>query len=492
MRRCLPLVFAAACVPTEQGELQLGWDRPEVEPGSALAETFADVADRWQVPADLLLALAYIETRMLPAQGEVEFDGQPPPWGLFALRGAVLEEAAALAGRSVEEVKTEPVAQVEAAAARLAALAEEAELPDWARDDALAWRSVVAEFPALDDPEMAEVYAGDVEAVLETGLLVPLEDGGTVLIGKNARFEPTGTTRSGLRASGTVWRPSPNFNSRGGRRPELVIIHTCEGAYAGCVSWLRRSGTGVSAHYVVREDGREVSQLVSETDRAWHIGAAYRSRLNGGRLSSREGISINTLSIGVEHGGFARTRTFDPNMIERSATLVREITSRHGIPRDRYHIVGHGQLQPENRTDPGPNWPWTTYLARINSGSPPPAPPPSNPPPSPPPPPSPSVVTVDNSDRGFSASSRWDRSSWAAGRIGLDYRFRRPESRSDPAIYRAELGRGRYEVFAWVPGNGYHPQVPYIVQHRGGQATVRRSQRTMGWVASGPTTSMPV
>ena len=38
---------------------------------------------------------------------------------------------------------------------------------------------------------------------------------------------------------------------------------------------------------------------------------------------------------------------------------------RHGIPRDSYHIVGHGQLQPWNRTDPGANWPWTDYLDQI-------------------------------------------------------------------------------------------------------------------------------
>jgi hypothetical protein len=31
------------------------------------------------------------------------------------------------------------------------------------------------------------------------------------------------------------------------------------------------------------------------------------------------------------------------------------------------HIVGHGQLQPWNRTDPGRNWPWTSYLAKVNS-----------------------------------------------------------------------------------------------------------------------------
>src|SRR6266705_6882371 len=37
------------------------------------------------------------------------------------------------------------------------------------------------------------------------------------------------------------------------------------------------------------------------------------------------------------------------------------------IPRDWQHIVGHGQLQPANRTDPGPNWPWIPYLHRVQA-----------------------------------------------------------------------------------------------------------------------------
>ena len=36
-----------------------------------------------------------------------------------------------------------------------------------------------------------------------------------------------------------------------------------------------------------------------------------------------------------------------------------------GIPRDRNHILSHGQLQPNNRTDPGRNWPWHAFIARV-------------------------------------------------------------------------------------------------------------------------------
>ena len=57
--------------------------------------------------------------------------------------------------------------------------------------------------------------------------------------------------------------------------PGMVIIHDCEGNYSGCWSYLASSASGVSAHYVVSSNGGEVSQLVREKNRAWHIAATF-------------------------------------------------------------------------------------------------------------------------------------------------------------------------------------------------------------------------
>ena len=112
-----------------------------------------------------------------------------------------------------------------------------------------------------------------------------------------------------------------------------------------------------------------LAQLVDENRRAWHVSANYRASLNGGVLTRYEGVNVNNLSVGIEHGGFASQRTWSPGLINRSVALVRGIVRRHGIPADRYHVVAHGRLQPESRTDPGPNWPWTSYLQSIAGGS---------------------------------------------------------------------------------------------------------------------------
>src|SRR5690606_32510446 len=114
-------------------------------------------------------------------------------------------------------------------------------------------------------------------------------------------------------------------------------------------------------------DGKEISQLVTEANRAWHVAASYNCNLNGGTMCGRQGQSVNTFSIGIEHAGYASQKSFPGGQIEASAKLVCDMTKAHGIPRDRFHIVGHGKLQPYNRTDPGPNWPWSSYISRINT-----------------------------------------------------------------------------------------------------------------------------
>ncbi|MCK6544779.1 N-acetylmuramoyl-L-alanine amidase, partial [Myxococcota bacterium] len=348
-------------------------EAPEVTETSPLAASFVEASSRWNIPVDVLKALAYDQTGLEPATGEIEFEGQPEPWGYFALAGKELERAAALSGRTVEELRGDDLAGIDAAAALLDAYAADVGLAGAERDTVEGWAKVIERFGDLDDREMAAQRATDVLEHLARGVAVPMFDGTTFVINRYTHLDrgpdpdedAFDTSISGLGQSGAIWRPSPNHNSRGNSRVELVVIHTCEGAYTGCVSWLRNSRAGASAHYVVKENGREISQLVDESRRAWHVAASYRPRLNSGRISSRSGQSVNTFSVGIEHGGRAAQRSWPQAQINASVALVRGITARHNIPRDRYHIVAHGRLQPENRTDPGPNWPWSSYLAAI-------------------------------------------------------------------------------------------------------------------------------
>ncbi len=486
------LLFAAGCVPAGDYSGQLAIEAAgEVEESSGLGLTFDEVAEAHRVPSDLLKALAFVETGVEVAVGEVEFEGQAPAFGYFGLRGEELTRAAALIGKSVDEVIGDDALGLTAAAALLSAYGDEAGIDAANRGDPQAWRDAVGKWGGLDE-ELKSGFVNSVMMQLRDGAAVPMEDGSTLVIRKYAvdgvrepeEMSGFGTTESGLGAAGVVWRPSPNYNSRSGSRVDMVVIHTCEGGYSGCASWLRNPRAQASAHYVVREDGREVSQLVDENHRAWHVAASYRKRLNSNQLAGREGQSVNTFSVGIEHGGFARQRSWPAGQISRSVELVRDITRRHNITRDRYHIVAHGRLQPESRTDPGPNWPWTSYIQSIAGGTSTPNPPPSNPPP-----PSGSVITVDNTTAGrFRASARWETSTWASGKVGSNYRYRGAQETSDLAEYKVGVSRaGRYEVFARVPGNGYNTDQPFFVHHRGGKAVVRRNIANQGgkWVSLG-------
>lgn len=309
------------------------------------ANAAAQAARRFRVPLPLLRALADVETGGRNVVSRPEIEGQPSTVGPWALTPAHVARAAAALGVPAARVAREVPLQAEAAAWWLATLAGDP--PDWA--------AAVARFRALPTSEGRAAYAAAV--LRRAGLPIPPAVSA-------ASPAPAGATDY----AGAVWRPSPNF----GPRPNpsdvhLVVIHTCEGSYPGCWSWLTNPEARASAHYVIREDGGEVSQLVRERDRAWHVAARYDCTRNAGHDCARNGQSINDFSVGVEHAGYAAQATWPRAQLDASARLVCDITRRWSIPRDRYHIVGHGQLQPVDRTDPGSGWPWTAYLACVRA-----------------------------------------------------------------------------------------------------------------------------
>ena len=53
---------------------------------------------------------------------------------------------------------------------------------------------------------------------------------------------------------------SPNFSNRS-VPVDLIVVHDCEGSYAGSVSWFSQAQSQVSAHYVLKEDGSEATQM---------------------------------------------------------------------------------------------------------------------------------------------------------------------------------------------------------------------------------------
>jgi N-acetyl-anhydromuramyl-L-alanine amidase AmpD len=290
-------------------------------------------------------------------RGAEEFPGRPAAFGVMALRGTRLERGASLARVTVEAARSDPAANIRAAAALLDAHATETGI-DRSRPE--AWEPVAAWFAGIDVPAARAAYVRQVARV--QGL------GAAAAQAALTQPCPPADTATGRDYATAIWRASPNFNARpaatGGTH--MVIIHTCEGNYTGCWGWLVNPVSRVSAHYVVNEEGTQISQLVLERDRAWHIAALYDCTLNRSHDCSLDGVQSNDFTVGIEHAGFHSQASFPASQIEASAALLCNVTRDRGIPRDWQHVVAHSQLQ-ANKSDPGPNWPWIAYLHRAQA-----------------------------------------------------------------------------------------------------------------------------
>ena len=147
--------------------------------------------------------------------------------------------------------------------------------------------------------------------------------------------------------------PSPNFNVRKAA-VDMVILHYT-GMESGEVALERMCNPDaeVSAHYMVWEDGR-VTRLVEEDQRAWHAGVG----------SWQGDTDLNSHSVGIEivNGGHTfphsdgRLPPYPDAQIEAVIRLTQDIVDRHTIPQSR--IVGHSDIAPDRKIDPGEHFPW--------------------------------------------------------------------------------------------------------------------------------------
>ena len=160
--------------------------------------------------------------------------------------------------------------------------------------------------------------------------------------------------------------PSPNFDARTAP-PSMVVLHyTGMPTGTAALDRLRDPEAKVSAHYLVEEDGR-VFRLVTEERRAWHAGVSFwrgRQNVNG------DSLGIELVNPGHEFG----YRAFPEVQIEAVIGLLADIRSRWSIE-DR-DIVGHSDIAPDRKEDPGELFPWAA-LAEAGHGlwaDPPPAP----------------------------------------------------------------------------------------------------------------------
>ncbi len=143
---------------------------------------------------------------------------------------------------------------------------------------------------------------------------------------------------------------SPNRDARPpGAGIGLVILHyTGMASGAAALARLVDPEARVSAHHLVEEDGT-VHTLVPEAERAWHAGHSFwrgRERLND--LS----IGIELVNPGHAHG----LRPFPAAQLAALEDLLAGIFGRWGL--GPVSVVGHADVAPERKLDPGELFPW--------------------------------------------------------------------------------------------------------------------------------------
>ncbi|MFB7447577.1 N-acetylmuramoyl-L-alanine amidase [Streptomyces sp. NPDC056194] len=306
-----------------------------------------------------------------PGEGPVDATGTDDP------SEHTLQAAAAMIGVSPRTLKRDELQNLRGGAALLASY--QRQITRQMPFDPGSWYGAVAHYSQASDTAAAGRFADGVFEVIRSGRQRVRKDGQRVSLPKTPSVRPTRSQLAslGLRTSAAAAVPEcpSELNCRfvpaaasnyqvsarnsNGMDVDFIVIHDLEGSYDGGVSWFQDPGSGVSAHYVMKADGSEATQMVATKDIAFHAGNYW----------------VNLHGIGVELEGYAAQGPtwFTPAQYKATAALVVYLARRFDVPLDRKHIIGHDNVlpprparAPDAHWDPGPYWDWEKFMALLD------------------------------------------------------------------------------------------------------------------------------
>lgn len=367
----------------------------------SLNTSFERAAAEFDVPVELLQGIAYAESRWqhhLPDAGEPH--GAPPPFGVMGLRDDVhfrrtLREAARLIGQQPDALKRSAALNIRGMAALLRHYA-----PGKTRATPLEqWEDAIAQASGIPQRDIAQMHTYEILAAISEGrsgsafAVKPREVDLESPYGRERLRElraPMVTTPArsaadpanirstvGAAAAGAPdyppaeWSPTTcNYSSRSGTAISHVAIHTTQGSYAGSISWFKNCTSSASAHYIIRSSDGQVTQVVRESDKAWHVKAD------------------NPYTVGIEHEAFSaptdkpgQNPWFTDPMYKSSAALARDVIDSNKLASKVYDgskgwnavlakadfsVKGHVNFSGQTHTDPGPAWDWAKYKSLVD------------------------------------------------------------------------------------------------------------------------------
>ncbi|WP_347903038.1 N-acetylmuramoyl-L-alanine amidase [Pseudomonas purpurea] len=143
--------------------------------------------------------------------------------------------------------------------------------------------------------------------------------------------------------------PSVNHDSR----VQFIVVHYTSASLERSLQLLTHGE--VSSHYLIGDDkGATIYKLVDENLRAWHAGES--------EWQGRTWLNSSSIGIEIVNPGFRDTPTgrvwypYSEAQVQQLIVLLKDISQRYGIsPR---HIIGHSDIAPLRKLDPGPLFPW--------------------------------------------------------------------------------------------------------------------------------------
>lgn len=188
---------------------------------------------------------------------------------------------------------------------------------------------------------------------------------------------------------GAQFKQTPNIWQLPLVVPENLIIHySMSGTVAGTVAHLTNPKSQVSAHVVIGRDGKEVWQLAKFNQRAWHAG---QSEWKGKKSRNYYDIGIEFVNWGpveldkdgntfrskwgqevpadqveqATHKNESEARywqKYTPEQLAKGAEIARAILTTYPTIED---VIGHDDISPGRKIDPGPLFPWDWFLVEI-------------------------------------------------------------------------------------------------------------------------------
>ncbi len=141
---------------------------------------------------------------------------------------------------------------------------------------------------------------------------------------------------------------SPNFNNRIYSKIKFIIIHyTALKNSKTAIQFLCDEKNKVSSHFLISQNG-SIYSLVDIKKRAWHAG-------NSAWMNYR---NINSYSIGIEldFSYEFKNNSYNYKMIASLKKLLKYLLIKYKLKNT--NILGHSDIAPFRKIDPGPSFPW--------------------------------------------------------------------------------------------------------------------------------------